>query len=92
MFLWYKSKEDKRNQRREEVRDASFIKAINATTVAVTKGMDLVGQRVEVVDHKVDKIHEDSRESREIIKSMYNHSKQMADELGRRKIKVSVSN
>lgn len=94
LFLWFKTKEDKRNQRREEVRDTSFLKAINATTLAVTKGMDLVGEKIEVVDRKVDKIHEDHKENKEIIKSMYQHSKTLAEALKNKpngKVEVTVN-
>lgn len=74
LFLWFKADENKRNQRREEIRDSSFIKAINATTVAVTKGMELVGSKVDGVDRKVDKLHEEHKEDREIMEKMYKHS------------------
>jgi hypothetical protein len=92
MFLYFLVDLNKRQQSREKTRDESFIKAINATTTAVTNGMKQVGKQVEEVDHKVEQIHRDHKEDKEIIKSMYIHSKQMADALGKSgKVQVTVN-
>lgn len=90
MFLWFLKDLNKRQQRREELRDTSFIKAINATTSAVTKGMDEVVKKVDRVDEKVDRIHNDHQEDKEIIKEMYEHAVKAYTQR-KRTVKVAVT-
>lgn len=85
MFLWYLANKDKRDQRIEERRDLRFIQAINLNT----KEVKTVDGKVEKIDRKVDQIHSDHKEDKEIIQKMYEHAVQSYKR--QRKVRVAVT-
>lgn len=66
MFLWFLVKQSKLEEKKHE----QFVKAINGNT----NKMGSVEKKVDRIDQKVEKISEEHKEDKEIIRKMYEHA------------------